>query len=119
MKNNIVAGALITILLLTTQLYSAKSSASNAAQNICEYVAADDKRRLRSFLKAQRIKLRSVFGEITCNSKDILLFAAANNADKVGEMIIKKLPKKVLRSILDELTTASPKLGAMAKDRAG
>ena len=118
-KNNITGITLIIVLFLVPLLYSPKSLAYNAAQNICEYVAADDKRRLRSFLKAQRIKLRSVFGDITCNGKDILLFAASNNADKVGEMIIKKLPKKVLRTLLDELTSASPNLGALAKDRAG
>jgi hypothetical protein len=109
----------IIVLLLIAQLYSPKSSAYNMARNICEYVAADDKRRLRSLLKTQRIKLRAIFGDVTCNGKNILFFAAINNSDDVGELIIKKLPKKVLRSLADELTITSPVLGALANERAG
>ena len=119
MKNNIIGINSIIILLLITQLYSPKSSADNTATNICEYVAADDKKRFRTLLKTQRIKLRSIFGNVTCNGKNLLIFAATNNADKVGEMIIKKLPKKTLRSLIDELTTTSATLGALAKKRAG
>ena len=118
-KNNIMSINSIIILLLITQLYSPKSLADNTATNICEYVAADDKRRLRTLLKAQRIKLRAIFGDVTCNVKNLLIFAAKNNADKVGEMIIKKLPKKTLRSLIDELTATSETLGAVAKKRAG
>jgi hypothetical protein len=116
-KNNIASITLIITLLLITQLYSPKSSANNLAGDICEYVAVDDKKRLRSLLKTQRIKLRSIFGEVTCNGKNILVFAAINNADKVGKMIIKKLPKKTLRLLIDELTTISETLGALAKER--
>jgi hypothetical protein len=109
----------IIIVILITQLYSPKASAYNMAQNICEYVAADDKRRFRSLLKAQRVKIRSIFGDITCNGKNLLFFAAEKNSDKVGEMIIKKLPKKTLRLLIDELTATSATLGAIAKERAG
>lgn len=119
MKYNIVSITAIMILLLIAQLYSPKSLADSTATNICEYVAADDKRRLRTLLKAQRIKLRAIFGDVTCNGKNLLIFAATKNADKVGEMIIKKLPKKTLRSLLDELTATSATLGAVAKKRAG
>jgi hypothetical protein len=119
MKNNITGITLIILLLLSAQLYSPKSSAGNVAQNVCEYVAADDKRRLRSLLKTQRIKIRSIFGDVTCNGKNLLIFAAVNNADEVGEMIVKKLPKKTLRLLIDELSTISASLGALAKDRAG
>jgi hypothetical protein len=119
MKNNITGLTSIIILLLITQLYSPQVSASDAAKNICEYVAANDKKRLRSLLKTQRIKIRSIFGDVTCNGKNLLMFAAISNADEVGEMIIKKLPKKTLRSLIDELTTTSPTLGALAKKRSG
>jgi hypothetical protein len=113
------AGIASIILLLITQSYSPKVMAYNMAQNICEYVAADDKRRFRSLLKAQRIKIRSIFDEITCNGKNILFFAAASNANDVGEMIIKKLPRKILGELVDELIIASPTLGTIAKERAG
>ncbi|MFT6900707.1 MAG: hypothetical protein ACJAXS_000887 [Colwellia sp.] len=101
-----------------TQTYSPTAMANNVARNICEFVAADDKRRFRSLLKSQRIKIRSIFDDITCNGKNILLFAAASNANDVGEMIIKKLPKKILGELVDELILTSSILGALAKERA-
>jgi hypothetical protein len=118
-KNNIVAMTLIITSLLIAQLYSPKSSANNLATDICEYVAVDDKKRLRSLLKTQRIKLRSIFNDLTCNGKNLLVFAAINNSDDVGKMIIKKLPKKTLRLLIDELSAASEILGALAKERLG
>ncbi|MBA6265523.1 MAG: DUF3718 domain-containing protein [Colwellia sp.] len=119
MRYNVAGITSIIILLLVTQSYSPKAMAYNVAQNICEFVAADDKRRFRSLLKTQRIKIRSIFDDITCNGKNILFFAAASNANNVGEMIIKKLPKKVLGELVDELILASPTLGALAKERSG
>lgn len=117
-KNNIT-GITTIIILLMTQLYSPNASANNIAKDLCEYVAADDKKRLRSLLKTQRIKLRSIFKDVACNGQNLLIFAASSNSDKVGEMIIKKLPKKILRVLIDELTTTSATLGAIAKERAG
>ncbi len=117
-RNNI-AGSTSIIILLITQLYAPNVSAANIAKDLCEYVAADDKKRLRSLLKTQRIKLRSIFNDVACNGQNLLLFAATKNSDKVGEMIIKKLPKKILRTLIDELTATSATLGAIAKDRAG
>jgi len=119
MKNNTASNILLIVLFLTIQFFSPESTANNIGKNICEYVAADDKKRLRSFLKTQHIKLRSIFGDVTCNGKNILLFAAVRNSEKVGKMIIKKLPKKTLLLLIDELTTTSANLGAIARERAG
>ena len=116
-RNNIASSTSIIILLIM-QLYAPNVSAANIAKDLCEYVAADEKR-LRSLLKTQRIKLRSIFNDVACNGQNLLLFAATKNSDKVGEMIIKKLPKKILRTLIDELTATSATLGAIAKDRAG
>jgi hypothetical protein len=118
LKNNIACITTISILLMT-QLYTPNASANNIAKDLCEYVAADDKKRLRSLLKTQRIKLRSIFHDVACNGQNLLIFAASSNSDNVGEMIIKKLPKKILRALIDELTTTSATLGAIAKERAG
>jgi hypothetical protein len=116
---NIIAGISTVIIVLMTQLYAPKSLAYDAATDICEYVAADDKKRLRSLLKTQRIKIRSIFGDVACNGQNLLFFAASRNSEEVGEMIIKKLPKKTLSSLIDELTVISATLGAIAKERAG
>jgi len=119
MKNSIVGLTLIIITLLVTSFYSPEAFANNTAKNICDYVAADDKKRLRSLLKSQRIKLRTIFKDVTCNGKNLLIFAASRNSDNVGEMIIKKLPKKTLRTLVEELSTISTALGELAKKRAG
>jgi hypothetical protein len=119
MRINTTSSILLIVLFLTAQFYSPASTANNIGKNICEYVAADNKKRLRSFLKTQHIKIRSIFGDVTCNGKNILLFAAARQSEKVGKMIIKKLPKKTLLLLIDELTTASANLGAIARERAG
>ena len=117
MKNSIVGFTSIIIVLLVALFYSPESYANNTAKNICDYVAADDKKRLRSLLKSERIKLRTIFKDVTCNGKNLLIFAASRNSDSVGEMIIRKLPKKTLRTLVAELTTVSSSLGELAKKR--
>lgn len=98
-------------------LYTPKSYGFNIAQNICEYVAVDDKSRLRKLLKSKRLKLRNVFGDVLCNGDNILLFSAKNNANEIGELLIKKLPKGVVEGELESLTALSPTLGEIAKSR--
>lgn len=50
-----MAIALATITIVPT------TKSASVAQNLCEYVAADDKKRMRSFLKTNKLKVRSVF----------------------------------------------------------
>ena len=73
-------------------------SQANVAQNLCEYVSVDDKKRLRSFLKSNKLKIRNIFSGVQCNGENLLAFAASKNAVKTGSMIISKLPKKVVAS---------------------
>lgn len=84
---------------LTAVLVNVPSVASANAQistNLCNYVAADDKKRLRKYLKAEKLKLRNIFGSVVCNGKNLLDFAASKNAVKAGSLIISKLPKSVV-----------------------
>jgi hypothetical protein len=90
---------------------------ANLAKNICEYVAVDDKGRLRKLLKSNRLKLRTVFNDIRCDSHNILIFAAQKNAIAIGELLIKKLPKSVVENELMILTDISPELTEAAKAR--
>ncbi len=107
----------IVIFLMVNVFYSPLSFSENMSRNICEYVAADDKKRLRSFLKSKRIKLRSIFSDLQCNKMNILIFADSSKSENVGGMLIKKLPKKIVAINIDELTKHSDHLASLAKKR--
>jgi hypothetical protein len=95
------------------------ANASNIAQNLCEYIAADDKKRLRSFLKQNKLKIRSIFKGVQCNGQNILEFAATKGSLKSGSLIISKLPKKDVSKNMEFLTSKSPELLEEAKKRVG
>ena len=66
----------ITALTMTSIISAPKAQAADIAQSVCEYVAADDKKRMRSFLKSNKLKIRNIFSGIQCNGKNLLEFAA-------------------------------------------
>lgn len=106
----ILSGAVVFSLVQSTEV-----KASNFAQNMCDYVAADDKKRMRSFLKSNRMKIRKIFSGIQCNGKNLVAFASDANANQTGEFILNKLPKKDVEDIL--ATISSPSLKAAAEKR--
>ncbi|XQW86410.1 DUF3718 domain-containing protein [Thalassotalea piscium] len=114
MKNLLII-TFIATLSLTATVTSPKASASDVAQTMCNYVAADDKQRLRSFLKTNKIKIRSVFKGIQCNGKNLVAFASEKNANETGELMISKLPKKIVAGIMTSIT--SSELAAIAEKR--
>jgi hypothetical protein len=105
------------MVILMSFIFIPSSYSANLAKNICEYVAVDDKGRLRKLLKSNRLKLRTVFKDISCDSRNLLIFAAQKNAIAIGELLIKKLPKSVVENELTSLTDISPKLAEVAKAR--
>lgn len=109
---NLVTVILVTFILLAT---TPKAQANNIAQNLCEFVAADAKSKLRSYLKSQRIKIRRVFDTVECNGQNLLQFAASANANETGAMMIGKLPKSVVSDNLTAL--ANTGLRAAAEKR--
>lgn len=108
---------LILSIIINIGFYTPKSYASNLAQNICEYIAVDDKGRLRKLLKSKRLKLRAVFKDVNCDNNNILVFAAKSNAVEIGELLIKKLPKSVIEGELDNLSALSAPLAEAAMAR--
>lgn len=86
----------ITIFTLFSVVSAPQAQANGIAQNLCEYVAADDKKHLRSFLKLNKLKIRKVFDSVQCNGKNLLEFAAINGSIETGSLIISKLPKKIV-----------------------
>jgi hypothetical protein len=94
------------------------------AISICEYIAADDKNRLRSKLKSSRVKVRNIYDAVFCNGNNLLRHAVANNAVDSGEYIVKNLSKSSLEDGADlswaqaNGHSGSP-LIAIIKERAG
>jgi hypothetical protein len=107
MKKLLLAST-ITILTLTSVVTVPEVQAANIAQSICEYVAADDKKRMRSFLKTNKLKIRNIFDGIQCNGKNLLEFAATQGAVDTGSLIITKLPKDVVSANLAVIQSGSP-----------
>ena len=87
---------------------------ANVAQALCEYVAVDDKKRLRSFLKTNKLKIRSIFKGVQCNNMNLLQFADTQGSMQVGSFIIGKLPKSVVSTHADAITK-EPLKQAVAK----
>jgi len=109
MKKLLIAST-ITVLTLTSVVSTPQAQAANIAQSICEYVAADDKKRMRSFLKTNKLKIRRIFDGIQCNGKNLLEFASTSGSVDTGSLIIRKLPKKVVSANLAALQTGSQPL---------
>ena len=107
----------ITVLTLTSIVTTPQAQAANIAESVCKYVAADDKKRMRSFLKTNKLKIRSIFGGIQCNGKNLLVFAADKGSVKTGSMMISKLPKKVVSANLALLQAGSQPLLDAANKR--
>lgn len=66
------------------------------AASLCDYVAANDKSRIRKKLKESRAKLRNIYDGISCGGNTLIRHAVSNNADEAGIFIVKKLPKSQL-----------------------
>jgi hypothetical protein len=118
MKNMLSAISLV-LLISTSIIATPKVVAAGHGQSLCEYVAADDKKRLRSYLKSNRLKIRKVFKGVLCNGKNLLLFAADQKSIKTGAMIISKLPKKIVTQNLDSLQSGPQELLDAATKRTG
>lgn len=107
----------ITALTMTSIVSAPKAQAANVAQSLCEYVAADDKKRMRTFLKTNKIKIRSVFKGIQCNGKNLLVFASERGSVETGSMIVSKLPKKVVSENLADIQNGAQPLIDAANER--
>ncbi|GLX86883.1 hypothetical protein tloyanaT_31360 [Thalassotalea loyana] len=114
MKKLLLAST-ITVLTLTSAFVAPNAQASNIAQNICEFVAADDKKRMRSYLKSNKLKIRSIFDGVQCNGKNLLEFAAGRGSVKTGSLMISKLPKSTVSANLASIQSGTPLFDAANK----
>ena len=109
----------ITALTMTSIVSPPKAQAADIARSICEYIAADDKRRMRSFLKAKRLRIRNIFSDIKCNGQNLLEFAATNRSVETGSLMIGKLPKSIVSENLPLIQHGSQPLIDAANERVG
>ncbi|MFC3031454.1 DUF3718 domain-containing protein [Pseudoalteromonas fenneropenaei] len=98
----------LSTVLVSASLCLASVAFSNAAKandqlalSLCEYVAANDKNRLRDTLKTARVKMRNVYDSVLCNGNNLLRHAIASNAVDAGEFVVKNLPKSALEDGAD------------------
>lgn len=113
MKKTLLLASLIT----ATVAFAPVTKADTMSLRICEYVAANDKNRLRSFLKQNKLKMRKVFKGVKCNDKNLLVFAASNKALEAGEFIIGKISAKEVAKHIGEIGKYSKHLEEEAKER--
>lgn len=116
MKKLLLAST-ITTLFMTSAVIAPQAQAADIAQSVCEYVAADDKKRMRSFLKSNKLKIRSIFDGIQCNGKNLLEFASARGSVETGSLMIKKLSKKIVEANLASIQAGSQPLIDAANER--
>lgn len=108
---------LIASLIASSIVITPAAQADDLSLRICEYVQANDKNRLRSFLKQNKLKIRNIYDDLSCNSNNLLIFAAKSNALEVGEFIISKLPAQKVKDEIDNLAKHSAHLSEKAKER--
>lgn len=114
MKKLLIVPLVIAATVIPTTQAKAEN---NIALRICEYVQANDKGRLRSFLKQNKIKLRNIYDDLKCNGDNLLIFAAKAQALEVGEFVIGKLPSKKVKAEVDNIAKHSAHLAEEAKER--
>lgn len=108
---------LLSALLTASYFIAPTAKADNISLRICEYVQANDKNRLRSYLKQNKLKIRNIYSGLECNGNTLLIFAAKANALEVGEFIIGKLPSKKVAGEIDALAKYSAHLAEEARER--
>lgn len=76
---------------------SAQADVSEALQNICTIVKADDKGELRKKMKIVesdfRMKLQDYYSGVSCSGNSLIRTAMLSNAVETGTLMVKKMPK--------------------------
>ena len=91
--------ALVAFVLCASFFVSKPAVADDSlVLSICNFVAADDKNRLRKKLKSSKVKLRNIYDGVVCNGLTLLQFSMQKEANNVGKYIVKRLPSSKLKS---------------------
>ncbi len=83
-------------------VFTAPAQADDSiAQSLCSYVKANDKNSLRKALTDNRIRVKNVYDGLVCDGLPLVRFAIKNNANDVGEFIVKQLPGNFVAGLGD------------------
>ena len=81
---------------------NAQADVSEALQNICTIVKADDKGELRKKMKRVQsdynLKLKDYYTAVSCGGNSLIRTAMLNNSEKTGTLMVKKMPKGDLKA---------------------
>ena len=81
---------------------TAQADVSEALQNICTIVKADEKGELRKKMKRVqsdfRLKLKDYYTGVSCGGNSLIRTAMLNNAVETGTLMVKKMPKGDLKA---------------------
>ncbi len=118
------AAASVVLIVGSASVSTPANADAQFASLLCDYVAGNNKNRLRKKLKENRIKLRNIYDGVTCSGNNLIRHAIANNADSVGTFMVKKIPSDKLAGYGDVAWAESNGFGGSAvvaaiKDRAG
>ncbi|MDP4527632.1 DUF3718 domain-containing protein [Alkalimonas delamerensis] len=86
---SIVCSAMVAGAMLFSPVASADQQ---LAASMCDFVAADDRNRFRKVLSDYRLRLRNIYDGVVCNGESLIRHAFRNDANDVGEFIIRQLP---------------------------
>ena len=94
-----------TIAIATISLFTvgnAQADVTEALQNICTIVKADDKGELRKKMKRVqsdfRLKLKDYYTGVSCGGNSLIRTAMLSNAVETGTLMVKKMPKGDLKA---------------------
>ena len=83
-------------------LSNAQANVSEALQNICTIVKADDKGELRKKMKRVQsdynLKLKDYYTGVSCGGNSLIRTAMLNNSEATGTLMVKKMPKGDLKA---------------------
>ena len=81
---------------------TAQADVSEALQNICTIIKADDKGELRKKMKRVqsdfRLKLKDYYSGVSCGGNSLIRTAMLNDSIETGTLMIKKMPRGDLSS---------------------
>jgi hypothetical protein len=96
---------------------SSNVNAKDIGQSVCDITASDEKSNLRTFIKANNLKIRKIYKLLKCNDMGILEFAASEGSLEIGAYYIAKIPRSQLREVIGKIEVLSPDLYEIALKR--
>lgn len=95
---SILLAVIVAVSALSTSIVALPAHSFTFAENFCQYIATDDEIHMLRLLKVNKIRIRNIFHDLSCNNQNMLEFAASKNALKTGNLIIQKTRKSIVFS---------------------